>query len=88
MKKCEEPITTVMLQVTTSITDKPTKAQAYRVTRFRRLRAIPPAIAISIKGQLFCTNHPDKIQNISQATSKHFSKSFLMQQKHISLAIM
>lgn len=47
-------MTTVILEVITSVTDKPTNAQAYCVDRFPRLRAIPPPIANRIDGQLSC----------------------------------
>ena len=50
-------MTTVMLEVITSVTDKPTKAQAYCVDRFPTLRTTPPAIANETQGQLSCIDH-------------------------------
>lgn len=56
MKRREnKPITTVMLALTTSTTDKPTKAIAYCIDRFPTLRATPPAIANNTEGQLSWT---------------------------------
>lgn len=46
------PITTVMLDVITSVTERPTYAQAYCVAKFPRLRTTPPAMANRIQGQL------------------------------------
>lgn len=43
-----------MLDVITSVTERPTKAQAYCVDKFPRLRNTPPAIAIRMQGQLSC----------------------------------
>ena len=59
----ERPITTVMLEVTTSVTDKPTNAQAYCVDRLPRLSTNPPAIANNTEGQLSCIRHPTRIMN-------------------------
>ncbi|KAJ0545239.1 hypothetical protein HanIR_Chr08g0347741 [Helianthus annuus] len=47
-------MTTVILEVITSVTDKPTNAHAYCVDRFPRLKTTPPAIANRMLGQLFC----------------------------------
>jgi hypothetical protein len=58
----DKPITTVMLAVITSVTDKPTKAQAYCVDKFPRLRTTPPAIANITEGQLSCINHPSRFK--------------------------
>jgi len=50
----ELPITTVMLAVITSVTDSPTKANAYCEDRLPRLRTTPPPIAKRTEGQLSC----------------------------------
>ena len=47
------PITTTMLELMTSVTERPTYAQAYWVERFPILSTTPPAIANSTEGQLF-----------------------------------
>ena len=46
-----------MLEATTSVTYKPTKAQAYCVDRLPRLSTNPPAIANKTKGQLSYIKH-------------------------------
>lgn len=46
-----------MLEVITSVTDKPTNAHAYCVERLPRLRTTPPAIANKTLGQLSCINN-------------------------------
>jgi len=43
-----------MLAVITSVTDSPTKANAYWLDRFPRLRNRPPPIAKRTEGQLSC----------------------------------
>lgn len=50
-KEKHEPMTTVMLALTTSTTDNPAKAIAYCIDRFPTLRATPPAIANNTEGQ-------------------------------------
>lgn len=47
-----------MLDEMTSTTDKPTKAQAYCVERFPKLRTTPPAIANKTDDQLSCIKFP------------------------------
>jgi len=47
-----QPITTTMLELITSVTERPTYAQAYWVDRFPMLRTTPPAMANSTEGQL------------------------------------
>lgn len=56
-----KPITTVMLHVITSVTDNPTKAQAYCVDRFPRLRTTPPAIANITEDQFSYINHHGRL---------------------------
>jgi hypothetical protein len=51
------PATTVILEQMTFVTDRPANAHAYYETRFPRLRARPPAIAIRTEGQLSCICH-------------------------------
>lgn len=48
------PITTVILELITSVTERPTYAHAYCVDKFPRLRTIPPDIANKVEGQLSC----------------------------------
>lgn len=52
-----------MLEEITSVTDKPTKAQAYCAARFPMLRTTPPAIANKTDGQLSCINYPRIFRN-------------------------
>jgi hypothetical protein len=58
-------MTTVMLEQMMFVTDRPANAHAYCETRFPRLRAMPPAIAIRTEGQLSCICH-----HISNQTKK------------------
>lgn len=62
------PITTVILEQITFVTDRPANAHAYCDTRFPRPRASPPAIANSTEGQLSWIwhhiNNEDSVNNL------------------------
>lgn len=48
------PKTTAKLDVMTSVSERPTKAQAYCVAKLPNPRKTPPAMAIKTQGQLYC----------------------------------